>query len=337
MIRRLLIASLVYAAGALADTGVLIPGDRQQPDPAVFTLNEMALEIRIDTGIARVRVRQIFGNHSGTIQEGVYQFALPGQATVSDFAVWDDVTRIPGVILERRRAGEIYEQAKAQAIDPGLLQMGERTAGEAGAPAKPSQEFTARIVPIPRFGTKRIEMEYQHPVAVERYRSEFVVPLKPDVYGAETAGHLTIIFELRSAHAMRDFEAIAKTYPLQIRERTPNLIRAEFFGNSVELKEDFAVRYALDQAEADTARVITERETGSGPGFFQAQALLKIPGGSSADDKTRPPAPRTLILLFDNSLSMQWDKLERSFAACERRCAVCVQSIRSTCCSSIRR
>jgi hypothetical protein len=133
-----------------ADTGVLIPGDRQQPDPAVFSLDEMALEILIDNGVARVRVRQIFGNHSAAIQEGVYEFALPDKATVSDFAVWDDVTRIPGVILERRRAGEIYEQAKAQAIDPGLLQMGERTAGENGAPVRPSQEFTARIVPIPR-------------------------------------------------------------------------------------------------------------------------------------------------------------------------------------------
>ena len=105
---RLPLAPLVLAAcGAVcapADTGVLIPADRQQPDPAIFSLNEMALEIRIDNGIARIRVRQIFANHSGTVQEGVYQFALPGKATVSDFAVWDDVTRIPGVILERRRA-----------------------------------------------------------------------------------------------------------------------------------------------------------------------------------------------------------------------------------------
>ena len=66
---------------------------------------------------------------------------------------------------------------------------------------------------MPRFGTKRIEMEYQHPVAVERYQSEFVVPLKPDVYGVQTAGHLTIPLELRSAHAIQDFEAIAEAVP----------------------------------------------------------------------------------------------------------------------------
>ena len=229
MTSRLSVLALACAASAMADTGVLIPGDRQQADPAVFTLNEIALDVRIDNGIARIRVRQIFGNHTNTVKEGVYRFALPGKATVSDFAVWDDVTRIPGVILERRRAGEIYQQAKAQAIDPGLLQMGERDADE----ARRSLQFTARIVPIPSFGTKRIEMEYQHPVAVERYRSEFVVPLKPDVYGVQIAGHFTMTFELRSAHAIQDFEAIAPSYPLHILERTPNLVRAEFSGANV--------------------------------------------------------------------------------------------------------
>src|ERR1700704_5137721 len=148
-------ACAACAASAIADTGVLIPGDRQQPDPAIFSLNEMTLEIRIDNGVARIQVRQIFGNHSGAIKEGVYHFALPDKATVSNFAVWDDVTRIPGVILERRRAGEIYNQARARGIDPALLKGGERDADE----ARRSQQFTARIVPIPSYGTKRIEME----------------------------------------------------------------------------------------------------------------------------------------------------------------------------------
>jgi len=135
MSRALLAALMACAFLASADTGVLIPGNRQQPDASVFSLNEMAIEVRIDNGLARVRIRQIFGNHTPSITEGVYQFALPAHATVSDFAVWDDVTRIPGVILERRRAGEIYAQAKAQAIDPGLLQMGERTGTSPADPA----------------------------------------------------------------------------------------------------------------------------------------------------------------------------------------------------------
>ena len=89
--------------------------------------------------------------------EGNYTFSLPGRALISDFAVWDGVTRIPGVILERRRAEEIYAEAKAQVIDPGLLQQGERDADE----ARRTSVFSAHIVPIPAFGTKRVEMEYQ--------------------------------------------------------------------------------------------------------------------------------------------------------------------------------
>jgi Ca-activated chloride channel family protein len=304
-----LVGMLAWIPCASADTGVLIPGDRQQPDPGLFSLDEMVLQILIDNGVARVQMRQIFANHSGNIQEGVYQFTLPAKATVSDFAVWDDVTRIPGLIMERRRAGELYTQAANQVIDPGLLQMGERDADE----ARRSQLFTARIAPIPHWGTKRIEMEYQHPITVEHYRSEFTVSLKPDVYGIQTAQRLTITLELRSAHAIRDFEAISKVYPLRILKRTPNLVKAEFLGSKVGFTEDFTVQYTLDPAQADALRIITERENANGPGFFQAQALLR---NLDAPPNTARPA-RTLILLFDNSLSMQWDKLEQSFAACE--------------------
>jgi Ca-activated chloride channel family protein len=92
-------------------------------------------------------VRQIYGNHSPSIQEGTYTFALPSAASVSDFAVWDDVVRIPGVILERRRAEEIYSRVRAMEIDPGLLRMGERTAEEAAR----NNVFTAKIVPFASF------------------------------------------------------------------------------------------------------------------------------------------------------------------------------------------
>ncbi len=307
---RAAVAAMLCTAVAWCDTAVIIPGDRQEPDPSVFSLNEMTIEVRIDDGAGRVRMRQIFGNHTGKVQEGVYNFALPSTAAISDFAVWDEVTRIPGVILERRRAGEIYAQAKAATIDPGLLQMGERDADE----ARRSAMFTARIVPIPPWGTKRVETEYQHPIPVERYRSEFTVPLKPDVYALQTAGHLTIVFELHSTHAIRDFDALAKSYPLTIQQRTPNLVKAVYYGDNVALKEDFSVRYGFDGAQADTLQVSTERETPAEPGFFRADALLRL-DVKQAQPQTAPP--RTVIVVFDNSLSMQWDKLERSFAAFE--------------------
>ena len=305
---RLATLALTLAAPLLADTGILIPAGKEQPDPAVFSLDEMTIDVRIDNGQARVSIRQIFANHTGSAQEGVYHFALNSGAIISDFAVWDELTRIPGVILERKRADEIYNRARAQAIDPGLLQMGERDASD----ARHGNAFTVKIVPIPAYGTKRIEIEYHEPVAVENFESALAVALRADVYRQQTAGRLSVTFELSSDHAIRDFSG-PSAYPLQIRERTPSRVRGEFSGTNVPLTADFVARYRLDSTQADQLRITTHRE--GGEGFFGASVLLADPAAA----QTGKAAPaRTVIALFDNSLSMQWEKLERSFAANEQ-------------------
>jgi Ca-activated chloride channel family protein len=141
---------LAFAAPALllAEAGVIVPEGLQEPDASKLALDEMDVRIRIDNGLATVFVKQIFGNRTGVVMEGNYTFSLPSRAIISDFAVWDGVTRIPGVILERRQAEEIYNEAKTQVIDPGLLQQGERDADQ----ARGSAVFNARIVPIPGYG-----------------------------------------------------------------------------------------------------------------------------------------------------------------------------------------
>ena len=44
---------------AFADAGLLLPGDKKQPDPAWLSLEEMTIDIHIDNGHARVSTRQI--------------------------------------------------------------------------------------------------------------------------------------------------------------------------------------------------------------------------------------------------------------------------------------
>lgn len=300
--------ALLAPALLFAEAGVIVPEGLREPDPAKLSLDEMDIRIRIDNGLATVSVKQIFGNHTNAIMEGNYSFSLPSRSLISDFAVWDGVTRIPGVILERRQADEIYNEAKAQVIDPGLLQQGERDVDE----ARRTSVFSARIVPIPAYGTKRVEMEYQERLPVEQMRSQFALPLRPDAYRATTVGRLRIELELTSPHALSAFEAVAKLYPLTVRERTPNRVLASFTGERVTLSEDFAVQFTLDPAKKDTLAVLAYRDSTSEPGFFEASALV--------GDTPAPTAggPRTVVALFDTSLSMQWEKLERSYGALEK-------------------
>jgi len=324
----LVLIALLSSAPLLGDAGVLIPRDKQQPNPAVLSLEEMEITVRIDNGDARVFVRQVFANHTRAIEEGNYIFALPSHAMISDFATWDGPVRLPAVILERKRAEEIYNQLKQQSIDPGLLQMGERGAEE----AKRSSVFSARITPIPAYGTKRLEIEYHESIPIENLKSYFAIPLRPDAYQAQAAAHLRINFELHAAHAIRNFQAPAKTFPLQLDQNTPHVVQGHFEGENVNLAEDFVATYDLDPAASDTLQLLTYRNPVSGqpsptetapvrstnePGFFEAEALLGF-GSSSAPSASAPSgAPKTVIVLFDTSLSMQWEKLERSYQALE--------------------
>ena len=331
---------LLMRMAAYADSGVLVPTDKQAPDPAVLSLSEMQVDIHVDNGDARVWVRQVFVNHTNRPQEGNYLFALPGGTTISDFAVWDGPVRIPAVILERKRAKAIYQQLKSQAIDPGLLEQGERTEDD----ARRSSIFSAHIVPIPAYGTKRLEIEYHERIPVSARKSYFLLPLKPDNYASQKVAKLTIHFELRSAARLKDFAFQGHLLPFHIEQQDEHGIRGSVDAANIDLAEDFSTVWSQNESQ-NAIEVITYRDPNpiaslsmelasselavptqapqkgkqkpqaqapAEPGFFEALAQLSspAPNGTAVGEGSR-----TVVVLMDTSLSMQWEKLERSYAA----------------------
>jgi Ca-activated chloride channel family protein len=328
----LLALLLLMPMAAVANSGVLVPLDKQAPDPAILSLTSMDVEISIDNGDARVWVRQVFTNHTASPQEGNYLFALPGGTTVSDFAVWDGPVRIPAVILERKRAKAIYQQLKSQAIDPGLLEQGERTEDD----ARRNSIFSAHIVPIPAYGTKRLEIEYHEHIPVAARKSYFLLPLKPDAYASQTVQKLTIHFQLHSAGRLKDFSLQGHQLPFRIDQQDEHTVRGTVDASNINLSEDFATSWTINEP-GNALEVITYRDpnpaitVGAGvdpktspsnpkdklkpsaePGFFEALAQLSAP---QAPSPAGGRGSRTVVVLMDTSLSMQWEKLERSYAA----------------------
>ena len=316
---------------------MLIPAENEEPDPSILTLDEAHIQIRVDHQYARIRIQQIFGNHTSGAQEGKYVFAIPGDAAISDFAVWDGVIRIPGVILERKRASEIYDQLRMQEIDPGLLQQ------EEGAEEGPRMAniFSARIVPIPGYGTKRLEMEYTQRLPVEGMKSYFSLPLKPDLYRAQTVGKLTLSIEILSDAPLADFQLVSATYPIQYQIQSPQRISGNFEASNTTLTEDFAFQYRIGTAGVPPAELQGTSESslyflpfrgsernlrgGAQPvTAFQAPASEKKENGyfwlSAVLNEKQPKQerePKSLLILVDTSSSMRWEKLERTYEALE--------------------
>lgn len=313
----MLLASLSYG-----QAGLLLSRRAGQAEwQSVLLLDEMSLDIRINNQFATVRLLQIFANPVSDVTEGQYVFALPASAAISEFAVWDGDTPIPGVILEKRRAEELYETLLRQSIDPGILKQDT----EAG----PEAAFTVRVTPIPAYGYKRLEMAYTQTLPVDALQSRFSFPFRPSEYGRQRAGHLKIVLTINSETPITGFTQEGDQLALTVERQTPHEIIARFEGSNIELTEDLAFIYSLG-VPASQLDFITHRapervraweirdpaQARQNPdGYFQAMATFnqtRITPGQA------PPAPpRSLIFLLDTSLSMQWEKLDRAYEALE--------------------
>lgn len=328
----LLLSLAVPAALPLrAQAGLLVPTSTGRPDARVLSLREMSIDIGIARGYARVNVRQVFENHTHDIQEGTYRFALPASAAVGDFAIWDGLQRIPGVILEKKRARAIYQELTRQRIDPGLLQQGEEEDGEAGdgRAGRPSGGalFSVTVAPIPAHATKRLELQFQQEVPFIGGVGEFRLVLRPPDGEAPVARHLSVKISLADGA----FEAVPTGLAL-----AASAEGAGFTGDNVRLDRDLVLRVRPKGGEPlrltafrnpegvlpeGLALAPWERPSEIPPekdGFFLLEALpaagAKVKAGPSAKEPAEPKRPaQTLAILFDTSLSHRWAGLETAY------------------------
>jgi len=302
--------------------GVLIPTqDGDQPDASKLSLSEMVVDIKIDNQYGRVRVMQIFQNHTDAVLEGKYVFLIPTTAAISDFAVWDGDIRIPGVIMESRRAEEIYERLKGQIIDPGLAKQADDQGG--------ASAFTVKLTPIPAFGTKRLELEYTEALSVDSLQTRYSFPFKPSEYGTQVADHLKINLHVTSKLPLSKFNVEGKLFNVNFDKQDEHEVIARFENSAVNLGEDFAFNYGVSvpqtmmsfiayrSPEVIRAEELRDpsRANPNPDGYFEAAAVFN-------EAKRQPGAPlvtkpRSIVLMLDTSLSMQWEKLQKSYEAIE--------------------
>ena len=299
-----------------AQSGVLIPSTSNKPDPNTLSLQVMNVDVLIDNQHARVKVLQIFDNHSAQVLEGKYLFALPQTASIFDFSVWDSDVRIPGVMMEKRRANKAYSEIKQQQIDPGLLQQDDEHEGRSA--------FSAKVFPIPAYGTKRVEIEYTEVLPVDSLVSHFTFPLKPSFGDAQRVEEFNLHLHLLSDYPISPINKERDENALTVTKSEPNEFEADFHATGFDLKQDFSFDYRIDVPES-TLSFTTYRAPEQisaydlrdpalavqhPSGYFEARAVFNQKGATAQNTQ-----PRNVILLLDTSLSMYGEKLKRAVEA----------------------
>jgi len=312
----IVVALLLPYRYSSAQSGMLIPSTSSKPDPNTLSLQVMNVDVLIDNQHARVKVKQIFDNHSAQTLEGKYLFALPQTASIFDFAVWDADVRIPGVMMEKRRANKAYSEIKQQQIDPGLLQQDDEHEGRSA--------FSAKVFPIPAYGTKRVEIEYTEVLPVDSLVSHFTFPLKPSFGDAQRVEEFNLHVHILSDYPISRINNERDTYALTVTKSEPNEFEADFHATGFDLKQDFSFDYHIDVPES-TLAFTTYRApeqisaydlrdpalaVQNPSGYFEARAVFNQRGVTVQNRQ-----PRNVILLLDTSLSMYGEKLKRAVEA----------------------
>jgi Ca-activated chloride channel family protein len=305
-----------------AQSGALIPVSvKNEPDSSILSLQVMKVDVAIDNQHARVKVLQIFDSHTNQVLEGKYLFALPPQSSIADFAVWDGDLRLPGVILEKRRANRIYSEIKSQLTDPGLLQQDDERGG--------TSAFSAKVFPIPAYGSKRVELEYTEMAPVENLTSRFSFPLRSSFGQPQRVGELQINVQALSDSPISPLSFRSTAYAMKAVKTGPNEQRYEFSARNVELKEDLAFDYTINVPQSALSWIAhraperitaydlrdpagAETNLANIDGYFQARAVFNERFDAASGGER---SPRNVLLLLDTSLSMSGEKLARAVEA----------------------
>jgi len=279
----LLLVPLVGAAGQ----GWIEPV-RPLPMPrGAVTKIRSAVQVAVTGRVARVSVEEWFRNDGALLDEASYLYPLPGEATFSDFSLWQGDRELKGEPMDAGQARAIYEEIVRRKRDPALIEL----AGHG--------LLRARVFPIAAGETRKITLRYTQLMdrVGDAWRFRYVTGTGP---GATAARGVRIAVD----SASRFGDPYSPTHRLTSRRDADRL---EVTLADSAARGDFELFLPLARGLVGLS-LITNQPVGE-DGFFM---LLLAPGGGTG---ATPSVSRDLVAVLDVSGSMSGEKLDQARAA----------------------
>lgn len=269
--------------------------------PISLPVKSIALDTKIKGQVATTRVEQVFENRTGYVLEGTYFFPIPEDASVEQFAIWENGKKLSGEVRSREEARRIYNEIVRTMKDPGLLEY----AGK--------DLFQASIFPIQPHSDKKIELTYSQILKADSGTVAYRYPLGSgravwnsmtpgDAHpGSQQFGTVTGKIEITANEELRNIYSPSHAVDVNTSGSKGATVTFESRGDA----GDFRLFYGLTKAEFGLS-LITYREPGK-DGYFM---LMLSPDDDIANDRI---VEKDVVFILDTSGSMQDDgKLEKA-------------------------
>ncbi|MDQ3633721.1 MAG: VIT and VWA domain-containing protein [Acidobacteriota bacterium] len=273
------------------------PIPRPQPLPISLPVKSIQIDTKIKGQVATTRVEQIFQNNSPYTLEGTYFFPIPEDASVEQFAIWENGKKLVGEVRSREEARKIYNEIVRKLKDPGLLEY----AGK--------DLFQASIFPIPGNSEKKLELTYSQVLKAESGTVSYRYPLgtgkniwiqnreinnsqRPAANYDQQIGTVSGKIEIIGNEALRNIYSPSHTVEVNNKGEKTATVSFETKGNS----NDFQLFYGLSDKDFGMS-LLTYREPGK-DGYF----LLTI--SPSEKLSNREIVEKDVVFVIDTSGSM---------------------------------
>ncbi len=298
-------------SGTVSAQGVIIPRpcdiSRRCPRPipppvrlpSALPVKSIVIDAKINRQVVTTRIEQVFENDSPYILEGTYFFPIPEDASVEQFAIWENGKKLVGEVRSREEARKIYDSIVRSMKDPGLLEY----AGK--------DLFQASIFPIPANSDKKLELTYSQVLKAESGTVGYRYPLgtgrnlwaNRGRWFAERGGSdrmpekqkfgtVSGTIEISSNEAIRNI--YSPSHKVEVSKKSEKSATVSFETKSD--PSDFQLFYGLSNNDFGMS-LMTYREPGK-DGYF----LLMLSPRADIDDEDL--ADKDIVFVLDTSGSM---------------------------------
>ena len=256
-------------------------------------ISDVAADVRILQQVATTTLEIGLANPSERQQEAEMLVPVPDGAVVRSFTFAGSASEQTAKLLPKTEARTIYRSIVNKLRDPGLLEF-------AGYNLVRSSVF-----PVPAQGKQRVRLVYEHVLAADGNRVDYVLPRSESFEATATPWKITV--QLRSKTPLAT--VYSPSHQIGVERSGPEqaLVRVE--GGAKLEPGPFRLSY-LTEGNGLTGSLMAYPDARIGGGYFLL--LAGVPPGAQA---TRSAIKREVTLVLDRSGSMEGEKIEQVRAA----------------------
>ena len=257
-------------------------------------ISEVTADVRILQQVATTTMDIGLKNPSGQQREAEMLVPVPDGAVVRAFTFAGAAAEPTAKLLPKAEAQMLYRSIVSKLRDPALLEF-------AGYNVVRSSVF-----PVPAQGTQRVRLVYEHVLAAEGNRVDYILPRSESFEAAKTPWKISVRVNSKSPIST----VYSPSHQIAVDRPAPQQALVKIVGQEKIEPGPFRLSY-LVEGNGLTASLLAYPDERIGGGYF----LLLAGVPASARNGERPAIKREVTLVIDRSGSMGGKKIEQARAA----------------------